>query len=178
MNRVLRRSAAVALGAYAMFGCSGGGLVDSASTSAPAGSAAASERVESVDGDLLEGAPDASPESAEATLAFLELDGAPLLTMHGTAAPLTTSGRPGRESCAEVGERLEASLTSEEALLLIGLVPDEVLRAALFQERTALGVVLTSCVLADGSMDEAMIEALVEAAAAVDDRIRHLEEQR
>lgn len=132
---------AVLLVTFAATACDGSsGDSDSTSPSIPKTTDAASTPTPS--------GPDATPpppsaDGAAATLAFLESDGSPLLTMHAVASDWDDGASV--DDCNALGEQLDRDVPSDQAILLIAGVEDEPLQAMLDSERLALHASLTAC---------------------------------
>lgn len=89
------------------------------------------------------GLPTPEPDDARATLSYLEGEGAALARMHTTASGEPFQGGPGR--CRETVRKLEKRAPSPRVAELLTGVADEPLRAALDEERRALGLSLSRC---------------------------------
>lgn len=82
---------------------------------------------------------------ARSTLDYLAADGRPLLVMHEHAKSLLDSGMV-QDRCRQEATDLDDTASADDVLGLIGGITDPVLRAALDQERTSLGVAYTQCI--------------------------------
>lgn len=89
--------------------------------------------------------PKPDTDLARSTIAYLDNDGRALRVMHQVAAELVQSEERTSNKCREAGVVLDETATPDRAFQLIRGVPDPVLRSALYEERSALGVALTAC---------------------------------
>lgn len=105
---------------------------------------------------------------------FFEGNGSALLAMHREAAAMKRGIAP--PQCRATVVRLDRTLTGEQAAELIAGTNDAVLRAALDDERRALGVFLTSCVkeVQTGPALERIRVELTTSADIVDQRLKTL----
>jgi hypothetical protein len=110
---------------------------------------------------------------ADATVAYLTGEGAPLMRMHDTAIGQLEAGGRDAAACARDEMELTSSLPMDRAVGLITNVPDDALRGLLDRERTALAAVLAACPDGDKVAEDGgtVAEELIRAAALVDLRL-------
>jgi hypothetical protein len=115
--------------------------------------------------------PDAVVRSA--TEIYLAGTGGRLLAMHWASVGFARD--PSGENCTATISELDATVSADDASDLIAGIADPVLRDAMNQERTVLGVALTTCATPPASVPFAGLDELTEASGLVTSRLYQLE---
>ena len=151
--------AVLGVGAYVAFGLFGDNEPDSP------------PRSSSTVADL--GFPDPDAQLAAETMAYLDGAGRMLLVMHEGAISIAGSNLDA-PACSEAAVGLDTDAPADSTPEIAGGVPDDVLRNAFYQERTALGVTLTACI--EGTEPAADTPDLADSVDVVAVRLAELEE--